>query len=212
MALGAFVVGAIVAGIVVAILLTRGGGSNGDVHTQAPPTGTPAATGTPAGTPGALTGSFTKPADAVAAYVQQLLSETYVGPCPSAGQAATGVCSRSLYESDQLATYFLERPGAPAVIGEAVLTVNPDGTWALDFIPAVVRGAAIAVGSNAVVYGAGDCLNFHAAAATVAQVTYCSPDGTKGRVVEGPTQADGKTWWHLQNLGWAVADYLQPAP
>jgi len=209
---GAFVVGAIVAGIVVAVLLTRGGGSNSDVHTQAPPTGTPAATGTPAGTPGALTGSFTKPADAVAADVQQVLNDTYVGPCPSTGQPATGICSRSLYESDQLATYFLERPGAPAVIGEAVLTVNADATWALDFVPAAAPGAPIMVGGNAVVYGAGDCLNFHAAAATAAQVTYCSPDGTKGRVVEGPTQADGKTWWHLQDLGWAVADFLQPAP
>ncbi len=212
--MGAFVVGAIVAGIVVAVLLTRGGGSSDHSSTQASVTQTPVATAQTAipATPGALVGRFTKPADAVAAYVQQLLSETYVGPCPSNGQAATGVCSRSLYESDQLATYFLERAGAPAVIGEAVLTVNPDGTWALDFVPAAAPAAAIAVGGNAVVYGAQDCLRFHATAASAAQVTYCSPDGTKGRVVEGPTQADSKTWWHLQDLGWAVADFLQPAP
>jgi hypothetical protein len=213
---GAFALGAIVAGIAIAIFIMRGG-DNGDNSAPAQRTGTPSstgtpATGTPAATPGVLTGTFTKPADAVAAYVQQVLTETYVGPCPSSGQAASGICSRSLYETDQLATYFLERAGPPPVVGEAVLTVNPAGAWALDFIPAAAPAATIAVGANAVVYGAGDCLNFRAAASTSAQVTFCSPDGTRGPVVEGPAQADGKTWWRLEGLGWAVSDYLQPAP
>src|SRR3990170_522777 len=52
---------------------------------------------------------FYNPRDALAAYVQDQLGETYLGPCPPSdtGQLPQGLCSRSLYESDQLATYVL---------------------------------------------------------------------------------------------------------
>ncbi len=46
-------------------------------------------------------------------------------------------------------------------------------------------------------------------------VLFRSPEGTNFTVVDGPSQADGFTWWKIQNVanpsqsGWAVANYLQ---
>jgi hypothetical protein len=42
-------------------------------------------------------------------------------------------------------------------------------------------------------------------------------DGTKARVVDGPREADGFTWWKLDGFdksntalsGWSVSDYLK---
>jgi hypothetical protein len=216
-AIAAFVAGAAIAGIVVAIILTRGGGSNEKPGAQttatalATGTPTPAATGTPtAATTTPTPGRFRSPPDALAAFVQQQFGQTYLGPCPPGGQPPPGICSKSLYESDQLATYFVGPPLSEAV-GEAVLTVAADGAWSVDYVQAAVAGASLAVGSNAVVYGAGDCLNFHPEASTGSQPPTCQLDGTKARVADGPVQADGKTWWKLAGFGWASAEFLQPA-
>ena len=43
------------------------------------------------------------------------------------------------------------------------------------------------------------------------------PDGSQLKVLEGPKQGeDGKPWWRLQSdkgvIGWAVQDFLEPAP
>jgi uncharacterized protein YraI len=39
-------------------------------------------------------------------------------------------------------------------------------------------------------------------------------DGTILKVLEGPEEADGYTWWRLQDkdgfIGWAAEDWLQP--
>ncbi len=213
----AFVAGAAIAGIVVAIILMRGGGNNEKPSAQttatalATGTQTPAATSTATATTATPTpGRFRSPADALAAFVQQQFGQTYLGPCPPGGQPPPGICSKSLYESDQLATYFVGPPLSEAV-GEAVLTVAADGTWSVDFVNAAAIGAPIAVGSNAVVYGAGDCLNFHPEASTGSQPSTCQLDGTKARVTDGPVQADGKTWWKLAGFGWASGEFLQPA-
>ncbi len=46
------------------------------------------------------------------------------------------------------------------------------------------------------------------------QVLFRAPDGSAFRIIGGPRQADGFTWWHIQDplsqlAGWAAADYLQ---
>jgi len=218
-AVAAFLAGAAIAGIVVAIILTRGGGNNEKPSAQttatALSTGTqaPAATGTAAAiTVTPTPGPFRSPPDALAAFVQQQFGRTYLGPCPVRGDGPPppGICSRSLYESDQLATYFVGPPLNGAV-GEAVLTVAADGTWSVDFVKAAATGASLAAGAEAVVYGAGDCLNFHAEASTTAQTLSCQIDGTKARVTDGPVQVDDKTWWKLEGFGWASGEFLQPA-
>ncbi len=70
--------------------------------------------------------------------------------------------------------------------------------------------ASLIAGSAAVVRNTGDCLKMHAQPSLSAASTGCVPDGTAVIVSDGPRQADGHTWWYLQTLGWAVADYLGP--
>ncbi len=217
-ALVAFVAGAGIAGIVVAVILMRGGSNNGSARAQTTTTPrstgarTPLATGT-AITPTATPGRFRKPADALAAYVQEQLHQTYLGPCPPGPTGQTplqGICSKSLYESDQLATYILGPPLSEG-IGEAVLTVASDGTWSVDVVQVGPVGKSITVGAETVAFGAGDCLRFHAEASQSSQTQSCQLDGTKARVTDGPVQAGGKTWWKLENFGWASSEFLQPA-
>jgi hypothetical protein len=78
------------------------------------------------------------------------------------------------------------------------------------FVKAPAPGAALAVGSTAVVYQARDCLNFREAPNINARVLTCQSDGAKGTVAEGPTQADGHTWWRVEGLGWASGQFLAP--
>ncbi len=215
-AVAAFLAGAAIAGIVVAIILTRGGGNNAKPGAQTTATARSTGTQTPAatGTAAAITvtptpGRFRSPPDALAAFVQQRFGQTYLGPCSPSAQAPPGLCSNKLYESDLLATYTLGRPQSEA-IGEAVLTVAANGTWSVDFVNAAAK-ANLAVGAEAVVYGAGDCLNFHPEASTGSQPSTCQLDGTKARVTDGPVQAGGVTWWKLAGFGWASGEFLQPA-
>jgi len=76
-------------------------------------------------------------------------------------------------------------------------------------VPApALGGPALAVGAEALVYGAGDCLRFRASPSTSAEVLTCQLDGTRAVVAEGPVDADGQTWWRLEGFGWGSAQYL----
>lgn len=76
--------------------------------------------------------------------------------------------------------------------------------------------APILVGSQVVVRGVGaNELNVRDAAGVQGtQILFRSPDGTRFLVVDGPLQADGFTWWRIQDptnparAGWAVANFL----
>jgi hypothetical protein len=97
------------------------------------------------------------------------------------------------------------------VIGEAVVSLGDDGSWSVNFVKAPPPGASPAVGSRAVVYQAGGCLNFRSSPGLSAEVVTCQPDGTTAAVVEGPVDADGHAWWRLEGLGWGSGQYLAPA-
>lgn len=230
----AFVSGAAVAAVVVLVIVfLRGGDDDGDrqavgtATSETTPGATPAAGTTPtttgiagAGTPmpgltaTATPASFQDPDEALAAFVRDELESQYIGECPqelAPGEPpATGTCSRELYRSEELVTLLLGSPFSE-FFGEAVVTRNEDGSWSLNLVPAPPLGQfEISVGSEAVVYGAGDCLNFREAPSASAEVRSCQIDGTKGRVVDGPVDADDHTWWNLEGLGWASSQYLAP--
>ena len=55
----------------------------------------------------------------------------------------------------------------------------------------------------------GNCLPFREEADPSALEVSCQPDGTVALVVELPIEVEGQRWVHLQDLGWAISDYLQ---
>jgi hypothetical protein len=215
----AFVIGAIVAGVVVAIILTSG---DGDDNSTVDGNVTPGTTTTPVGTAAAtITGTTTpgvsptppnlrNPDDALAAYVQAELGETYIGPCPQtpAGETPQGICSIELYRSAELVTFLVGPPFSEG-IGEAVLTPAESGIWSVTFVP--ITNQPPVVGRQAVVIGAGDCLNFRASPGTGGESLSCQQDGNSADVVGGPQVADNVTWWQLKDLGWASVEFLQGA-
>ena len=215
--------GAVVAAIVVlAILYTVDGGGGDNGETTATPTVdlTPAATPSPAGPtptpgPGAATVStgLTDPDAALEAFILSEYSAEHIGECPQSirpGQRPTGLCSEELYRADVLVTFLLGEPFSE-FFGEAILRRGEDGTWTVTFLPAPPFDRTIEVGSDAFVYAAGSCLRFRAEPAASASIRSCQADGTRARVVEGPVEADGHTWWRLEGYGWASGLYLAPA-
>ena len=218
----AFAGGALIAGIVaLVVVLVRDGGDGGGGKTSATATpraatATDTAAGTPTlvPTPTAAPAGFSDADEALAAYVNDQLQSIYIGECPRSRPAGfepgENYCSIELYRSDVLVTFNVGRLGTEA-LGEAVVVPNADGSWSLTFLNFPPLDAQITVGADAMVFQAEDCLRFRAAPTTSASVTSCQIDGTSGRVIDGPVEADGVTWWRLEALGWASSSYLAPA-
>ena len=218
-----FAGGAAIAGMVVLVIVFALGGDGDDdgggPQVVATPTAGPLADADPtAGTPGAgaataTPGGAQDPDEALEAFVEDVLESEYLGDCPEElpeGEAPpTGICSLELYRSEELVTFLLGAPFSEG-IGEAVITANEDGSWSVNFVQSGPLGETVAVGSQAVVFGAGSCLNFREAPGLSAEVRSCQNDGRRGQVVEGPEDADGHTWWRLDGLGWASEQYLRP--
>lgn len=211
----AFAAGVVAAVIVVLIvLLVRDGDEDGQ-QALATATGTPpAAASADSITPGP-TATITRagdPDEALATYIQAAYDNEYIGACSDIIDAANvprGFCSTELYRSGELVTFFVGHPFGE-FFGEAVLTPDEDGLWAVAFIAEPLR-QPLSVGVEAVVYGAGSCLNFREAPSLSGERLSCQIDGARGQVVEGPVEADGITWWRLEDLGWATGEFLAPA-
>ena len=74
----------------------------------------------------------------------------------------------------------------------------------------------LSVGERVVVANVGDQeLNVrNVPGVTTSEVLFRSVEGTEFSIIEGPQQADGFTWWRIQDSstqqsGWAVANYLE---
>lgn len=223
-AIAAFAGGVAVAAVVVLLVVfTRGDGEDDGRQVAATataertPGATPTTTGpSPTAGPGAttLTTELTDPDEALEAFISDVLESEHIGGCPQvmppAGPPA-GICSEELYRSQELVAFLVGTPFSE-FFGEALVTRNEDGTWSVELIPAPPLGETIAIGSEAMVFGAGSCLNFRAEPSLAADVRTCWRDGTRAVVREGPVTADGHTWWRLERLGWASGQYLAPVP
>jgi hypothetical protein len=88
-------------------------------------------------------------------------------------------------------------------------TPDPDAT---ESEPTPAPGDdGVAVGSNVVVSGTGDCLNIRASASLEAAIITCLPDGTELRVAGGPVLADELRWLRVETPdgeGWAADQFL----
>ena len=227
----AFLGGAGVAALIVLLFIfTQGGGEDGDRQllatatagmTPARPTAAPTSTAiidgdaTPTVGPAATATPVSPddPVEALAAFVEDELGAAHIGDCPqemSEGEPPpAGVCSLLLFRGEALATFFVGAPFSE-FLGEAVLTLNPDGSWSVSFLPAPPLGESIAVDAEAMVYGVGSCLNFREEPSLSAEILSCGFDGTSGQVLEGPVEADEHSWWRLEGLGWASGEFLAP--
>lgn len=109
--------------------------------------------------------------------------------------------------ADQQATILpTTGPGGPAV----VVVATPGA------VPNVQPGGALVVGGRAIVAQQGDQLNLRTAPSTGGNSSVISalPAGTSLQIVEGPTQAEGFTWWRVRvndQEGWVVGDFLSAA-
>ena len=219
----AFVGGGVIAAVVLLLFIfLRGGGD--DEPLVLPPTVTailatarPLATvsvttGTPPPTTPTPAVSSQSADDAVAAFVQESLGGVYIGECPPAapsGQQIEGICSIELYRSTEPAPFNIGPFGSEA-LGEAVVLPDADGVWSLTFFEFPALDAQIVLDGSAMVFQAEDCLNFRAEPSAAAEVISCQIDGTRSRVQDGPIEADGITWWLLEDFGWASASFLAP--
>lgn len=216
-ALGAAAVAAVAGLVVLIVLLVRsgGGGDGGSAPsaTQTPGGTAAAAAASPTGAPNATPTArrFADPDGALNAFVREQFNAEYIGDCPRtslpSATPAGGVCSTELYRSVELVTFFLGMPFSEA-FGEAVLTLGTEGFWFVDFVRAPAPEQQIEDGGEAVVYGAGSCLNFRGETQLAATVATCQLDGTAARVVDGPVVAEGITWWQLEGYGWASEEFL----
>jgi Bacterial SH3 domain len=73
----------------------------------------------------------------------------------------------------------------------------------------------IAVGLDVVIDAEESGVNVRSGAGIANTRLFVAPNGTIFRVIGGPAQADGLTWWQIQNTvdvnqtGWAAAAYLE---
>jgi hypothetical protein len=209
-----------VTSILIAVLATACGGDDDDddggstsetpANAATPEASASSANGTPSG-PTPTLEAFMNARQTVDSYIRNQLGEDHAGPCPTGTappQPPQGLCSTQLFESAELTTFLIGVPYSEG-IGELVLTRDAAGqVWTVTFVTAPVLGQPLAVGKTAVAFGAGDCLRFRQTPALNGQVATCQLDGTTGAVVEGPVMAGGITWWRLEGLGWASAEFL----
>ena len=106
---------------------------------------------------------------------------------------------------------------SPTPTAPAFSTPAPTGSPALPTPPttASVGPGRFTAGQRLVVTGTGDCLNVRTNPGTENDAIVCLQDGAEVRVTGGPQQAGNFTWWKVQTTlgeGWAVENYLTPAP
>jgi ABC-type transport system involved in multi-copper enzyme maturation permease subunit len=112
------------------------------------------------------------------------------------------------------ATAILSIIAAPTITPPAPITTStptPEPTSAQNEPPS----GDIAVGDYIQVTGTGgDGLRVHETAGVTSKVQYIAIDSEVFLVQDGPIEADGYTWWLLQDpytenaVGWGVANYL----
>ena len=113
--------------------------------------------------------------------------------------------------------------GAEVIVAIPTATRPPTRTPLPTFTPTPLPTltptppGTIVIGGFVEVFDAGpQGLSFRSTAGLAGPRLRYLPDSTVMRVVDGPTESDGLTWWSLQNpddpndVGWSAGDYLKP--
>ena len=114
-------------------------------------------------------------------------------------------------------------PASPTIPGE--FDRQPDTDFSLTgptLVPVVFTSTpeSIAVGKFVIIYDVGlQQLNIRdSAGVTDSSIVFRGEEGERFAVIDGPVQADGLTWWMLQDpqnntrTGWAASNYLIAQP
>jgi hypothetical protein len=162
------------------------------------------------------------PEDAIAGWVAENRSLSYIGDCSNADRGAdTGkLCSSQLGERGRRRAYAL----GPTFSDPTALAIVEDGPqgWTIysvenndqsgDDIPGI--DWPMEPGDRVIVIGLGegDCLSVREQPTQQAMRQICLADGTTGIIQEGPTEAEGFTWWRISGegfSGWAAGTWLR---
>jgi hypothetical protein len=117
-------------------------------------------------------------------------------------------------------TEFVPPPIAPTPVVDQGALAGTVSSFALigpTLAPIVISPTPvnIAVGMDVVVDAEESGVNVRSGAGIANARLFVAPNGSIFRVIDGPAQADGLTWWQIQNtadpnqVGWAAAAYLE---
>lgn len=133
----------------------------------------------------------------------------------SAQECASGIKHNCVVKkgAGENVEYFIAGPyqtdGSPLLF----VAKMPNGFWKAVYFDKLSPGLGhLVVGRGVTVTGTGDCLNMRDSASTFGKKLDCLKDGTKLLIDGGPVYRDGYIWFHLQNKGWAVVNYLAAFP
>jgi hypothetical protein len=174
---------------------------------------TPDATSTPA-LPG--------PEDAIAGWVAENRSLSYIGDCANAdrGRDTGKLCSTQIGERGRRRAYALgptfSEPTALAIVEDTNLGWVIHSVENNDQSGSQIPGIdwPLEIGDRVIVIGLGenDCLSVREQPTQQANRTICVADGTTAIVQEGPAEAEGFTWWRITGDGfggWAAGTWLR---
>lgn len=158
-------------------------------------------------------------AEVLATYVKTNSGKDFVEDCAKAdaGQDAGKICAIARGERANQRAFILG-PVASQPILWVILEDRGGGQWSVvqstNITPdtAAVPGVPwpLRTGVELVVVGSNPCVNVREGPSLNQKAVDCIRDGTKVRLVAGPSAADSIQWWQVEGrTGWVSGDYLR---
>lgn len=136
--------------------------------------------------------------------------QNFVGECPGPDDPPdNSYCAREAGMSGSQIAFFV---GPVFSEFSDEFFVRPEGNgFIVDHIePAPCGGQAPCppvIGATVEITTEG-CVNARSQPTITASINECVEDGTRAKLVAGPTQADARTWVELEGLGWVSAGFI----
>ncbi|MEX2236734.1 MAG: hypothetical protein WEB00_04250 [Dehalococcoidia bacterium] len=137
--------------------------------------------------------------------------QNFVGECPGpANPPQNSYCAVEAGPSGNQIAFFVG-PVASEFTDEFFVRPEGDG-FVVDHIEPMPCGGQIPcsppIGSTVVIDTSG-CVNARSQPTISAGINECVEDGTQATIQAGPTEADARTWYQLEGLGWVSAGFIR---